>query len=70
MSAIRQVAKELLDRIPDEKLSTAIEVLEQIAAEGTLEGWRLWSEIGNDAAEGKWEDASEQHDQYLYGSKE
>ena len=39
---------------------------EQAAVDDVSEGWQLWSKIGNDAGEGKWKDASEQHDEYIY----
>lgn len=35
----------------------------------TKEAWSVWEEFGKDAIEGKWEDASERHDFYLYGIK-
>ena len=33
------------------------------------EAWSIWEEFGKDAIEGKWEDASERHDLYLYEIK-
>ena len=33
------------------------------------EAWSIWEEFGKDAIEGKWEDASERHDFYLYEIK-
>ena len=45
------------------------EVLEDIKEKDINEGWVIWGEFGRDAAEGKWEDASERHDFYLYGIK-
>lgn len=69
MSAIRKIVKDLVDAIPDEKLEKAFEVLEGFAEKDIDEAWSKWIEFGKDAVEGKWADASEKHDVYLYGIK-
>lgn len=67
MSAMRKIVKDLVDAIPDEKLEKAFEVLEGFAEKDIEEAWSKWGEFGKDAVEGKWTDASEKHDFYLYG---
>jgi hypothetical protein len=67
MSEIRKIVKDLVDEIPDEKLKKIFEVLEGFVEKDVDEAWSIWGEFGKDAIEGKWEDASERHDFYLYG---
>ena len=67
MDAMRKILKDLVDEIPDQKMGRAIEVLERLSEEGSDDAWRVWAEFGSDAIEGKWKDASERHDFYLYG---
>ena len=43
--------------------------LEIIMENDRDEAWSMWEEVGKDAAEGKWNDASERHDFYLYRIK-
>lgn len=69
MSTIREVVKEMVDTIPDEKLKKVFEVLEEFVEQDNDEAWSIWEEFGKDAIEGKWEDASERHDSYLYGGR-
>lgn len=69
MPTIRNIVKEMVDTIPEEKLKKVFEILEGIMDKDTDEAWSEWERIGKDAAEGKWEDASERHDFYLYGIK-
>jgi hypothetical protein len=66
MSTLREDAKELLDKAPEENLPAAIGVLEQLASDRLSEGWRVWSEMGDESVEGRWEDTSERHDEHLY----
>jgi hypothetical protein len=66
MSTLREDAKELLDKVPEDNLPAAIDALEQLASDPLSEGWPVWSEMGDEAVEGTWEDASERHDEYLY----
>lgn len=65
MSTLREDAKELLDKVPEDNLPAAIGVLEQPSSDSLSEGWRVWSEMGDEAVEGRWQDASERHDEYL-----
>jgi hypothetical protein len=67
MDTIRKIVKDLVDAIPEEKIGKAFEVLEGLAEKDTDEAWSIWEELGKDAIEGRWEDASERHDFYLYG---
>jgi hypothetical protein len=70
MSAIRKIVKDMVDAIPDEKLKKVFETLESIVEKDNIdEAWSVWGNFGKDAVEGKWEDASERHDFYLYGIK-
>lgn len=70
MSSIRKIVKDMIDTIPEEKLKKVLETLENILEKDLDEAWSIWGELGKDAIEGKWEDASERHDYYLYGIKE
>ncbi len=69
MSNIRTIIKDLVDTIPEEKLKKVFDVLEDLAERDIEEAWSIWGELGKDAVEGKWKDASEKHDYYLYGLK-
>ena len=69
MSTIRKIVKDMVDTIPDEKLKKVFEVLEGFVEWDIDEAWSIWGEFGKDAAEGRWKDASEKHDFYLYGIK-
>lgn len=74
MPSIRKIVKDMVDTIPEEKLKSLIEILEEIKEgdikEGDIkEAWSIWDNFGKNAIEGKWEDASERHDFYLYGIK-
>ncbi len=69
MLAIRKIVKDMVDTIPEEKLKKVFEVLETIMEEDIDKAWSVWGEFGKDAGKGKWEDASERHDFYLYGIK-
>ncbi len=67
METMRRILKDLVDEIPEEKIGKAIEVLEDLAEEDGGEAWSIWAELGKNAIEGRWKDASERHDFYLYG---
>jgi hypothetical protein len=67
MDTMRKVLRDLVDEIPDQKIGKAIEVLERLSEESSNDAWAIWAEFGKDAIEGRWEDASERHDFYLYG---
>ncbi len=67
MGTIRKIVKDMVDVISEEKLKKLYDTLEDILREDVDESWQVWSEFGTDAIEGKWEDASERHDFYLYG---
>ncbi|MBM4331159.1 MAG: hypothetical protein FJ117_08010 [Deltaproteobacteria bacterium] len=67
MDTMRKILKGLVDEIPDQKIGKAIEVLEHLSEEGNNDAWAIWAEFGKDAIEGRWRDASEKHDFYLYG---
>jgi hypothetical protein len=67
MDTMRKVLKDLVDEIPDQKIGKAIEVLEHLSEEDSNDAWAIWAELGKDAIEGRWKDASERHDFYLYG---
>jgi hypothetical protein len=69
MSEIRKIVKDLVDEIPDEELKRVYEILEGFVEKQVDEAWSIWGELGKDAMEGRWEDASERHDFYLYGIK-
>jgi HSP90 family molecular chaperone len=69
MLAIRRIIKDMVDTIPEEKLKKVFEMLDDIMEKNVDEAWDVWEEFGKDAIEGKWEDASERHDFYLYGIK-
>jgi hypothetical protein len=69
MSEIRKIVKDLVDEIPDEKLKKVYDILEGFVEKEVDEAWSIWGELGKDAIEGRWEDASERHDFYLYGIK-
>ena len=69
MKEIRKIVKDLVDEIPDDKLKRAFEILERFIERDLDESWSIWGEFGKDAVEGRWEDASERHDFYLYGIK-
>ncbi|ODS34552.1 MAG: hypothetical protein SCARUB_00287 [Candidatus Scalindua rubra] len=69
MVNIRKIVKDMVDAVPEEKLKKVLETLEGIMEKDTKEAWSVWEEFGKDAIEGKWEDASERHDFYLYGIK-
>ncbi|PJA79136.1 MAG: hypothetical protein CO148_09010 [Nitrospirae bacterium CG_4_9_14_3_um_filter_41_27] len=69
MPSIRKIVKDMVDTIPEEKLKSLIEILEEIKEGDIKEAWSIWDNFGKDAIEGKWEDASERHDFYLYGIK-
>ncbi|MEN4006443.1 MAG: hypothetical protein PQ964_03700 [Methanobacteriaceae archaeon] len=69
MITIRKIVKDMVDTIPDEKLKKVFEVLEGIMEKDVDKAWSIGEEFGKDAIEGKWEDASERHDFYLYGIK-
>lgn len=70
MHTIRKIVKDMVDTIPEEKLKKVFETLEGFMGKDIDEAWSIWGEFGKDAVEGKWEDASERHDFYLYGIKE
>ncbi len=67
MKEMRKIVKDLVDEIPDEKLKKAFEILESFVGKDLDDSWSIWEGFGKDAIEGKWEDASERHDFYLYG---
>lgn len=67
MSAMRKIVQNLINDVPDKKLKEVVKVVENIIDEEVKEGWSIWLKFGEDAAEGKWEDASEKHNFYLYG---
>jgi len=67
METMRKILKGLVDEIPEEKIGKAIEVLEELTEEDGGEAWSIWAELGKNAIEGRWEDASVRHDFYLYG---
>ena len=69
MSTIRKIVKDLVDTIPEEELKKVFDVLESFIEKDIDEAWSIWEEFGKDAVEGKWEDASERHNFYLYGIK-
>jgi len=69
MKEIRKIVKDLVDEIPDDKLKRAFEILERFIERDLDESWSIWGEFGKDAVEGRWEDASERHDFYLFGMK-
>lgn len=69
MLTIRKIVKDMVDAIPEEKLKKVYETLEGLMEKDIDEAWSLWGEFGKNAVEGKWEDASERHDFYLYGIK-
>jgi hypothetical protein len=69
MPSIRKIVKDMVDTIPEEKLKSLIEILEEIKEGDIKEAWLIWDNFGKNAIEGKWEDASERHDFYLYGIK-
>ena len=64
MSVIRKMTKDIVNAIPEETLRDAIEALEKVMEEELEQAWLVWEEVGEDAGEGKWEDASEKHDLY------
>jgi len=59
----------MVDAVPEEKIKKVFETLESLMEKDIDEAWSLWGEFGKDAVEGKWKDASERHDFYLYGIK-
>jgi len=67
MIAKREFVKDLVDTIPDEKLKEVIEMLEDFVERDIEEAWSIWGEFGKNPGEGRWDDASERHDFYLYG---
>jgi len=67
MIAKREFVKDLVDTIPDEKLKEVIEMLEDFVERDIEEAWSIWEEFGKNSGEGRWSDASERHDFYLYG---
>jgi len=67
MKEIRKIVKDLVDEIPEDNLKDALVTLEKLIEKDFNESWLIWEEFGKDAVEGKWEDASERHDFYLYG---
>ncbi len=69
MLVIRKIIKDMVDTIPEEKLKRVFEMLDGIMEKNVAEAWAVWEEFGKDAIEGKWDDASERHDFYLYGIK-
>jgi hypothetical protein len=69
MVTIRKIVKDMIDAMPEEELKKVFETLERIMEKDSNEAWSVWEELGKDAAEGKWNDASERHDFYLYGIK-
>ena len=69
MNTIRKMVRDLVDTIPDKKLKEAFDALEGFAKNDLDEAWAIWGEFGEQAVEGKWEDASERHDSYLYGTE-
>lgn len=69
MPTIRKIVKEMVDAVPEEKLKEVFEILEGIMEKDMEEAWTVWEGFGKDAVDGKWEDASERHDFYLYGIK-
>ena len=69
MLGIRKIVKDIVDTIPDEKLKEVLDTIEGLIEMDIDEAWLTWAEFGKDAGEGKWQDASEKHDFYLYGIK-
>ncbi len=69
MITIRKIVKDMIDTISEKDLKKVFETLEIIMEKDRDEAWSVWEEFGKDAAEGKWDDASERHDFYLYGIK-
>ena len=69
MLVIRKIIKDMVDTIPEEKLKKVFEMLDGIIEKNVSEAWAVWEEFGKDAIDGKWDDASERHDFYLYGIK-
>ncbi|MBF8277143.1 MAG: hypothetical protein HW390_2216 [Candidatus Brocadiaceae bacterium] len=69
MITIRKIVKDMIDTMPEKDIKKVFETLEIIMEKDRDEAWSVWEEFGKDAAEGKWNDASERHDFYLYGIK-
>ena len=69
MVTIRKIVKDMIDAMPEDELKKVFETLEGIMEKDSDEAWSVWEKFGKDAAEGKWDDASERHDFYLYGIK-
>ncbi|MBZ0192316.1 MAG: hypothetical protein K8F34_11580 [Candidatus Kuenenia stuttgartiensis] len=55
--------------MPEEEFKKIFETLECIMEKDSNEAWSVWEELGKNAAEGKWNDASERHYFCLYGIK-
>jgi len=69
MSPYRKIVHDLVEDLPEDKLRDAIEALEKISGTDQGTAWDLWGKLGEDAVEGAWPDASENHDAYLYRVK-
>lgn len=57
----------MVDTIPEERLKNVFEMISNVIEENNSEAWAVWEKFGKDAAKGKWKDAAEKHDFYLYG---
>jgi len=67
---LRKIIKDMVETMPEEKLKNLFEMITNIIDENNSdEAWSVWEEFGENAAKGKWKDASEKHDFYLYGIK-
>lgn len=69
MITIRKIVKDMIDTMPEKDIKKVFETLEIIMEKDSDEAWSVWEKFGKDAAKGKWDDASERHDFYLYGIK-
>lgn len=67
MITIRKIVKDMIDTMSEKDLKKIFATLEIIMEKDSDEAWDVWDAFGKDAAEGKWNDASERHDFYLYG---
>jgi len=67
MSNMRKIVKDMVDTLAEEELKKVFETIEIIMEKDRDEAWSVWADLGENAIEGKWADASEKHDFYLYG---
>ena len=71
---VRMKAHSVIERLSESEIEEILSLFEQVLEEKRVgsaeEGWRAFMEMGEDGLGSKLQNASEEHDKYLYRRKE